>query len=55
MEGLVESKENEKIADGLGISSDMVEIHRAQVMEKMRADGLAALVRMVIAGRAPHG
>jgi FixJ family two-component response regulator len=37
---------NKQIAAELGISEKTVNVHRAQVMQKMQADSLAALVRM---------
>lgn len=44
---LAEGKPNKGIAESLGISPRTVEIHRAHVMDKMAADSLPALVRMV--------
>jgi two-component system response regulator FixJ len=38
---------NKGIAESLGISPRTVEIHRAHLMEKMEADSLPALIRMV--------
>jgi FixJ family two-component response regulator len=38
---------NKGIAETLGISPRTVEIHRAHLMEKMDADSLPALVRML--------
>lgn len=38
---------NKSVAQQLAISQRTVEIHRAKVMEKMRAESLAELVRMV--------
>jgi FixJ family two-component response regulator len=37
---------NKQIAAELGISEITIKLHRAQVMHKMRAESLAALVRM---------
>jgi FixJ family two-component response regulator len=47
MELLVRGLPNKGIADALAISPRTVEIHRAHVMEKMKAESLPALVRMV--------
>lgn len=47
MKLLVAGLPNKGIAESLGISPRTVEIHRAHVMEKMSADSLPALVRMV--------
>ena len=44
---LVQGLPNKSIAEDLGISPRTVEIHRAHLMEKMEADSLPALVRMV--------
>lgn len=49
MELVVEGKLNKQIAATLGIAERTVKAHRAQVMEKMKVDTLADLVR--IAGR----
>jgi FixJ family two-component response regulator len=45
---VTEGKANKVIAGDLGVSQRTVEIHRAHVMEKMGANSLAHLVRMVI-------
>ncbi len=44
---LAEGLTNKGIAETLGISPRTVEIHRAHVMDKMAADSLPALVRMI--------
>lgn len=45
---VVQGKANKVIAGDLGVSQRTVEIHRARVMEKMQANSLARLVRMVM-------
>ncbi len=41
-------KQNKSIAQDLGVSPRTVEIHRARVMEKMNAQSVAELVRMML-------
>lgn len=53
LDGLVAGKSNKIIAYDLGISARTVEIYRANVMTKMQADSLSALIRMVLAGTRP--
>lgn len=54
MELVVQGNPNKIIAADLDVSQRTVEIHRARVMEKMRARSLAQLVRMAItAGSGP--
>jgi two-component system response regulator FixJ len=48
LEGLVSGHANKIIAHNLGISPRTVEIYRANVMTKMQADSLSALVRMAL-------
>jgi len=56
LDGLVAGKANKVIAHDLGISPRTVEIYRANVMTKMQAGSLSALVRMaLLVGAAPAG
>jgi RNA polymerase sigma factor (sigma-70 family) len=48
MDKVVTGCPNKRIATELGITQRTVEVHRAQVMEKMQAESLAELVRLVI-------
>jgi two-component system, LuxR family, response regulator FixJ len=53
---VTEGKSNREIAAALGVTPKTVEAHRARVMEKMRADSLADLVRMaMLAGQGEGG
>jgi RNA polymerase sigma factor (sigma-70 family) len=45
---VTEGKSNKEIAAALGVTAKTVEAHRARVMEKMRAESLAELVRMAL-------
>ena len=45
---------NKQIASELGVSEKMVQVHRARVMEKMRAGSLAELVRLADGGGSSH-
>ena len=47
MHGMIEGKANKVIAEDLGISIRTVEFHRANVMEKMEAASVAALVQLM--------
>ena len=49
---VVEGSSNKVVAGRLGISPRTVEIYRASVMSKMRADSLSELVRMTVASGA---
>ncbi|MCB1616204.1 MAG: response regulator transcription factor [Pseudomonadales bacterium] len=51
MEQVVAGKANKVVAIDLNVSQRTVEIHRANVMEKMKAKSLAQLVRLVIKAR----
>ena len=45
---VVQGKANKVVAGDLGISQRTVEVHRANLMEKMRASSLAQLVKMML-------
>jgi FixJ family two-component response regulator len=45
---VTDGRSNREIAEGLRVSAKTVEVHRARVMDKMRADSLAELVRMAL-------
>jgi two-component system, LuxR family, response regulator FixJ len=56
MEMVTEGRSNREIAVALGVTPKTVEAHRARVMDKMRAESLAELVRMaLIAGADAQG
>lgn len=48
MDRVTDGQSNKEIASSLGVSAKTVEVHRSRVMDKMHADSLAELVRMVI-------
>lgn len=48
MERVVSGKSNKTIAAELGLSQKTVEVHRAHVMEKVRAESLAELVQLAL-------
>jgi FixJ family two-component response regulator len=49
---LADGKQNKVMAADLGLSQRTVEIHRANVMDKMQAKSVAQLVRMLLDARA---
>jgi len=48
MDRVAAGKRNKTIADDLNISQSTIEAHRKKVMEKMEADSISALMRMII-------
>ena len=48
MDLLVEGRSNKEIATELGLSRKTVETHRANLMAKMAAPSLAALIRSLL-------
>ena len=55
MDMVTGGKSNKDIAAALGVSAKTVEAHRARVMDKMRADSLAELVRLALIARGEGG
>ncbi len=51
MDLVVEGKVNKEIAAALGLSKKTVEVHRANVMQKLQADSIAELVKQVVSTR----
>ena len=49
---MILGKQNKSVAQELGVSPRTIEIHRARVMEKMEAQSVAELVRMMLDIRA---
>ena len=45
---MTQGKQNKAIAQDLGVSPRTIEIHRARVLEKMNAQSVAELVRMML-------
>ena len=52
LDRVIAGSSNKVIAYHLGISQRTIEVHRARIMEKMRANSLAQLVRMTLPTRA---
>jgi two-component system, LuxR family, response regulator FixJ len=52
---MVQGKQNKQIGLDLGVSPRTIEIHRARVIEKMNAQSIAELVRMMLDLRDPGG
>lgn len=48
MQHVVDGLPNKEVATKLGVSPKTIEVHRANVMMKMRADSLADLVKMAV-------
>jgi FixJ family two-component response regulator len=54
LDQIADGKSSREIGTSLGISTKTVEAHRARINDKMRADDLSHLVRMVFIHRDEH-
>lgn len=52
---LIEGKSNKKIATELGLSVRTIEVRRAKIMRKMKAQSLAELIRLTLAANSNYG
>src|SRR5215470_10794826 len=53
MDLVVAGKVNKEVAAALGLSKKTVEVHRANVMQKLGVDSLADLVKLAVTAQAP--
>jgi len=53
LEGVATGKSNKQIAAAIGLSPKTVEVHRSHVMEKLKADSLAELIRLWMLVKGP--
>ncbi len=54
MQRVIQGRLNKQIATELGLSHKTIEVHRKNVMQKMKAGSLAELVRMSVLGKVPR-
>ena len=54
LERVIAGQLNKQIAGDLGTGEHTIKVHRARVMEKMKVESLAELVRLVERARAPR-
>ena len=54
LERVIAGQLNKQIAGDLGTGDHTIKVHRARVMEKMKVESLAELVRLVERARAPR-
>jgi len=55
LELLVEGKSNKAIAADLGLSVRTIEVRRAKLMKKMKAESLAELIRLILLADPNYG